>query len=76
MLEKEFQYYIEHENELISKYSGDYVVIVGNEITGVYQDKKKAYFEALKKYSLGNFLLKQCVPNASVQVFQSQISFK
>ena len=76
MLEKEFQYYIEHENELLSKYSGNYIIIVGNEIVGVYSDKKKAYFDSIKKYSLGTFFMKQCLPNTFVQTFQSQTSFK
>ena len=76
MLDKEFEFYTLNEIELIQKYSGNYVVIVGNEIKGIYPDKKKAYFESLKKYDLGTFLMKLCIAESSVQTFQSQISFK
>ena len=34
MLEKEFNYYLEHQAELVPLYEGKYVMIVGEEVVG------------------------------------------
>ena len=53
MLDKEFQYFMEHQQELASKYDGKYIVIVGNRVVGVYATNEEAYEESLKNYKLG-----------------------
>ena len=61
-LTKEFEYYIAHQAELVEKYNGRYIVIVGSEVVGDYDDTLKAIREASKKYKLGTFLVQKCEP--------------
>ena len=43
MLEKEFKYYREHQKELAKDYNEKYIVIVGEEVIGVYDSEIEAY---------------------------------
>ncbi len=60
MLEKEFKYYLEHQNELVQKYDGRFLVIVGEAVVGDYATFANAYAYAQKKYELGTFLIQKC----------------
>jgi hypothetical protein len=64
MLLKEFQYYRDHQEELIKKYNGKIIVIVGEIVVGEYSNKKEAYIESIKKYKPGTFLIIECTPGA------------
>jgi regulation of enolase protein 1 (concanavalin A-like superfamily) len=73
MIEREFDYYLAHQDELVKKYNGKYLVIVGD-IIEAYETKEQAYFEAQKKYDLGTFLIQLCTPgnNSYTHTFYSQ----
>lgn len=75
MLDNEFKFYLEHQKELVSKYSGRYLVIVGNMVVGEYSSNEEAYIEAQKKYELGTFLIQQCTEDseAYTSVFHSRV---
>jgi len=77
MLEKEFRYYLDNQNELVEKYHGKHLVIVGENVVAVYETKEEAYFEAQKKYDLGTFLIQFCEKGDSsyTQVFHSRVVF-
>lgn len=62
MLKTEFQYYLDHQDELVKKYAGKYLIIKDAEVKGVYDSKSDAYFEGQKKYDLGTFLIQFCAP--------------
>ncbi len=62
MLDKEFTYYLEHQEELVKQYNGKVIVIVGEEVVDSHPDNKTAYLEAIKKYEPGTFLLIHCTP--------------
>jgi len=61
-LEKEFNYFVSHKDELLEKYNGKVLVIIGEEIVGVYNLEIEAYKESSKKYKLGTFLIQKCEP--------------
>lgn len=61
-LDKEFQYYIDNQEELVKKYNGKYLVIKDNAIIGAYDNQTDAYMEGEKKCGLGNFLIQLCSP--------------
>ena len=48
MLEKEFEYYIKHQDELVKKFNGRVLVIKGEEVVGDYETEQEAYFESIK----------------------------
>ena len=77
MLDKEFQYYLEHQDELVQKYKGKVLAIVDEKIVGVYDDEATAYLETIKNYEPGKFLLQLCTPGEDdyTQTFHSRVSF-
>lgn len=77
MLEKEFKYYLDNQKELVEKYEGKYLVIVGEKVVGVYKSDEEAYFESEKKFEAGTFLIQFCEAGDSsyTQSFHSRVSF-
>lgn len=77
MLEDEFNYYRDNQAELLQKFNGKYIVIVGHNVAGAYNSRETAYKEALKKYKLGTFLIQQCSPGDSsyTETFHSRAVF-
>lgn len=64
MLKKEFQYYLDHQEELLKTYNGKIIVIVNDQVIGAYNNKKDAYLDSIKKYKPGTFLIIECTPGA------------
>ena len=64
-LNDEFNYYLEHQKELLQQYSGKFLVIMGQEVVGVYSDRADAYYFSLEKYAPGTFLIQLCTPGDS-----------
>lgn len=62
MLEKEFQYYVDHQDELVAKYNGKFIVLINNQVVGVYDDRADAYYSSLEKYAPGTFMIQLCTP--------------
>lgn len=62
MLEKEFNFYVTHQGDLVQKYKGKHIVIVDDKVVGVYDDDLKAYLESKEKYGLGHFLIQLVGP--------------
>lgn len=78
MLDKEFQYYIDHQVELVEKYLGKFLVIKDLSVIGVYNTEIEAYSETIKKHELGTFLIQECQPGDEnyTQTFRSRVIFK
>lgn len=64
-LEREFQYFLQHQKELVEKYQGKVVVIKDDRIIGVYDSALQAVKETTKKHELGTFLVQECKPGAA-----------
>jgi hypothetical protein len=62
MLDKEFKYFKDHQEELVKQHEGKYLVIVGEEVVGAYDLEIDAYTEAKKHYKPGTFLIQHCLP--------------
>lgn len=62
MLEREFSFYVEHQDELVEQYLNQYIVIIGNEVVASYDDITKAYLESKKRYKPGTFMIQLCQP--------------
>lgn len=52
-----FNYYLDHQDELVQKYNGKYVAIADEKVVGVFDDEDKAIANTSKKYKLGTFLV-------------------
>lgn len=58
----ELDYFIQHQDELVQKHRGKFLVLKGREVVGVHQTALEAYLEASKKYELGSFMIQPCEP--------------
>ena len=74
-LEEEFQYYIEHQDELVEKYRGKVIVIKNGEVIGEYDSDLEAINETTKQHELGTFLVQKCEPGSDsyTQTFHSRV---
>ncbi|MDR2732389.1 MAG: hypothetical protein LBB36_04135 [Fibromonadaceae bacterium] len=60
-LDREYNYFISNQNELVRRYNKKILVIRENSVVGSYKTFEKAYNDAVKKYPLGTFLIQECV---------------
>ena len=77
-LEKEFKYYIEHQDEMVEKYNGKIIVIKDGVVLGVFDDELTAVTETKSSHDLGTFLVQKVSPGdaAYSQTFHSRVVFK
>ena len=77
MLEKEFKYYKDHQDELVERYNGKFIVIVGEEVVGDFDEEITAYTQTKEKHPLGTFLIQHCLPgkDSYTATFYSRVSF-
>lgn len=77
-LKIEFDYYLAHQDELVKKYNGRYVVIKDQKVIGDYDDQAKAVLETQRQHELGTFLVQKVEPGNSAysQTFRSRVHFK
>jgi hypothetical protein len=61
-LQNEFQWYLEHQNELVEKYNGKYLVISNNAVLYSSENKDDAYENGVEKLGAGKFILQLCTP--------------
>ncbi len=75
MLEKEFQYFLDHQDELVEKYENKYLVIVDSEVIGSFDSEIEAYGYAIDKYVKGTFLIQHCTPGETsyTQIYHSRV---
>jgi len=78
MLDKEFKYYLDHQDKLLKKYNNRFVVITGEKVVGDYDSFEQALLQSIeKKYELGTFLIQECTAgeDAYTQTFHSRVIF-
>ena len=76
-LQKEFQFYLDHQNEMVGKYDGKYIVIKDGEVLGAYDDELAAIIQTQKSHKLGTFLVQLVSrgPGGYTQTFHSRVVF-
>ena len=77
MLDAEYKYYLEHQQDLLELYRGRFVVIVGETVVGNYGTQAEAYLNSIKDYKLGTFLIQECTDGTSgyTQTYHSRVIF-
>lgn len=78
MLDKEWAYYLQNQAEWSKDHHGKYVVLVGEEVFGFFDDEMEAYWAARKVHEEGKFLIQWCIPGeeAYTQHFYSNVLLK
>ena len=75
-LEKEFDWFLEHHDELVEKYNGKFVTIKNFTILGAYEDTGHAISEMQKMgHELGTFIVQGVSPGneAYTRKFHSRV---
>jgi outer membrane lipoprotein-sorting protein len=76
-LEKEFQFYLKNQSELIKQYNGKYIVIKDGKIIGAYDSEVEAVLKTSVNHELGTFLVQKCEPGKEsyTQTYHSRVAF-
>lgn len=76
-LEKEFRYYLDHQEELVKRYNGKFIVIKGKKVIGAYDSEIEAVENTSETHPLGTFLVQKCEPGSDsyTQTFHSRVVF-
>ncbi len=76
-LESEFNYYLDHQDELVKRYNGKFLVIKGNKVLGAYDAELEAIEQTSKTEKLGTFLIQKCEPGEAsyTQHYHSRVAF-
>ena len=56
----DFQFFIEHYNELYEKYGHKFIVIKEHKILGAYDDAVSAINSTSAEYPIGSFIVQEC----------------
>ena len=77
-LEKEFKYYLDHQDELVKKYNGKFLVIKDCKVIGIFDTELEAIEKTTEKHKLGTFLVQKCEPGSDsyTQTYHSRVSFR
>lgn len=76
LLKEEFEYYIAHQSEFVTKYAGKFIVLKDKKVIGAYDSEIEAYQESQKENELGTFLIQHVESGAEnyTQTFYSQVA--
>lgn len=76
-LHKEFEFYLEHEKELLDSCKGRVVVIKGQAVIGTFDSELEAIEKTSETHELGTFLVQVCGPsgNGNAQIYHSRAIF-
>ena len=78
VLQDQFQYYLDHQEDLLKEHDGKFVVIKDFELVGSYDTELEAYRDSIRKYELGTFLIQECTPGdkSYTQTFRTRVIFR
>ncbi len=74
-LEKLFNWYIEHQAELVEKFDGRYIVLHDDAVVGNFESELEAYEFAKENCEPGKFMIQLVSPGTSnyTQTFHSRV---
>jgi hypothetical protein len=74
-LRDEFQYYLEHQDELVRRFNGKVIVLKDHQVIGSFDSEGEAVREVSKQHELGTFLVQRCEPGteAYTRTFHSHV---
>ena len=74
-LQKEFDFYLANQAEMVEKYDGKFIVIKDGIVVGEYDDEMTAVTETQKSHALGTFLVQKVSEGDTeyTQTFHSRV---
>lgn len=76
-LEKDFRYYLDHQDQLVEKYNGKFIVIKDCKLIGAFDSELEAINKTAEKHAVGTFLVQKCEPGSEsyTQTYHSRVAF-
>lgn len=76
-LEREFKFYLAHQDELVEQYKGKFIAIKDEQVIGVFDSELEAVKKTAEIYDLGTFLVQKCEPGSEsyTQTYHSRVTF-
>ena len=76
-LREAFAYYLDHQDELVEKYAGKFIVIKDGAVLDAYDDELTAITQTQRSHKIGTFLVQRVTPGKSAytQTFHSRVVF-
>lgn len=76
-LKKEFQYYLDHQDELVKKYNGKYLVIKDASVNSAFDTVSDAYEYISAQGFIGKAIIQKCSPGSDdyTMTFHSRVRF-
>lgn len=62
MIKDLFNFYLDNQSDFVKKYNGKYLVITKDGVMGAFDNEPQGYYDAVKKFGLGNFIIQLCTP--------------
>ncbi|MFB3921611.1 MAG: hypothetical protein ACE145_07805 [Terriglobia bacterium] len=62
MFDKELNFFIKNQDQLVKEHPGKALVIKGDDILGVYDSPLEAYVEMQRKHEVGRVMIQVCTP--------------
>lgn len=62
MFDTELDFFIRNQDDLVRQYANKVLVLIGEQIIGVYQTPLEAFLETAKTHTPGTFMLQRCIP--------------
>ncbi len=59
-LEKEFKYYLKHQNELVKEFNGKFIVLKDCKVIGAFDSEYEAVNKTSEQHEVGTFLVQKC----------------
>jgi len=77
VLEREYQYYLANKDEFVKTHLGKFLIIKDEKVVGVFDNELDAYSFGTNNFTLGTFLIQQCLPGDEnyTQTFHSRVLF-
>ena len=76
-LEKQFKFYLKHQDTFVEQYDGKVIVLKNEEVLGTYESELDAVNETRRCYELGTFLIQRVSAGneAYTATYHSRVTF-
>ena len=77
-LEREFEFYLEHQNRFLPEHEGKYLLIRDRQLVGAFETEIDALRKGVERFSLGTFLVQKCEAGEEsyTETFHSRVVFE
>ncbi|MEQ8903895.1 hypothetical protein [Ekhidna sp.] len=59
LLDKQHRFYLQHEQSLVEKYKGQFIVIHNEKVVDSFGSERDAYIFSVKQFPMGTFLIRE-----------------